>query len=86
MWTRAMFAKFRPDEAIEEMTDLILIWETQTDDINLYHHHNIVSAWALIPLANHKPACYLSPQALKNVTSPPKQTESPDNSNMYLVA
>ena len=32
----------------------------------------IVSAWVLIPLANYNPEFFLSPQALKNVTSPPK--------------
>ena len=42
-----------------------------------------MSASVLIPLAKHKPAIFFVPQALKNVISlPPRQTKSPDNSNV----
>ena len=40
-----------------------------------------VLAWVLIPLENHNPAISSLPQTLKILTSPPRQTKSPDNSN-----
>ena len=42
----------------------------------------IVSAWALIPLAKYNPAIFSVPEALKNLMSAPRQTKSPDNSNV----
>ena len=38
-------------------------------------------AWVPILLADHNPAIFSVLQALKNLTSPPRQTKSPDNSN-----
>ena len=48
----------------------------------------IVSTWVLIhlpALANHKPAICSVSQALKNGVGPPRQTKSPDNSNVLYV-
>ena len=45
----------------------------------------IVSAWVLTPLANHNPVIFLVPLALKNLTNPPTQTKSPDNSNIFYI-
>ena len=36
-------------------------------------------------LANHNPAISSVPQALENLLSPPRQTKSPDNSNVLHV-
>lgn len=42
----------------------------------------VVAAWVLIPLSKPQPTNFLSPQLPKNLTGPPRQTESPDNSSM----
>ena len=36
----------------------------------------IVSAWVLIPLANHSHTILLLPQSLKNLTSPPDRLKA----------
>ena len=36
-------------------------------------------------LVNHNPAISYVPQALENLLSPPRQTKSPDNSNVLHV-
>ena len=44
-------------------------------------NYSIVSAWVLIPPSKPQTSNFLSPQALKNLASPPGQTKSSDNSN-----
>ena len=62
------------------VNDFILSYLTHSGQC--YHLIPIVSAWVLIPQANHKPVFCPHPQTMKTLTNPPRQTKSPDNSNM----
>ena len=42
----------------------------------------IVSAWVLIPLANHNPAFFFCPPGTEKLNKYPRYTNSPDDSNV----
>ena len=67
----------------EENPGLNFAWFLQISALNveiiIYHS---VSLGPYPPLANHNPVIFSVPQALKNFVIPPRQTKSPDNSNI----
>ena len=67
----------------EENPSLNFAWFLQISALNveiiIYHS---VSLGPYPPLANHNPVIFSVPQALKNFVIPPRQTKSPDNSNI----
>ena len=51
--------------------------------LNMGHPYSaIVSAWVVIPLRKPQPSNFSVLQAVKNLTSPPRQAKSPDNFNV----
>ena len=44
-------------------------------------YNGILSVWVLIPRSKPQPSDFFCPQALNILTSPPRQTKNPDNSN-----
>ena len=51
----------------------------------VYLDYFIVSAWVLIPLANHNPAIFSVPPGTEKLDKSPQTDKNPDNFSVFYV-